>query len=254
MIEVLSTAIVVIAAIPAKAGVVAFQNPQGAGHFDWVPATNQNGLNSIWLDITLPASSQPGTALGVSSYGQENYNDMASKILGVFGEAEIQVGNNSSLVWASASAEPIPASPAPANHGWSENPFIEVPAFGTNFVDRQESFVGVRFDPGDGWHYGWIGVVKTGIGLDAFAWGYETEPGVPICAGASADDPDCTGGTSAGDMNDDGVVDFADVEGFVGVLLGNPTPPGIIPDRADMDGDGDEDGQDIQPFVDALVP
>ncbi len=41
-------------------------------------------------------------------------------------------------------------------------------------------YLGVRFDPGDGVHYGWLGVVREAAELDAFAWGYETEAGAPI--------------------------------------------------------------------------
>jgi hypothetical protein len=46
--------------------------------------------------------------------------------------------------------------------------------------------MGVRFNDVDGYHYGWISVVRNGLDLDAFAWGYETEPGVPIIAGIPA--------------------------------------------------------------------
>lgn len=51
----------------------------------------------------------------------------------------------------------------------------------------QPRYVGVRFDSGTGIQYGWIGVVRnstSGLAFDAFAWGYETTPGVPITAGA----------------------------------------------------------------------
>jgi len=37
---------------------------------------------------------------------------------------------------------------------------------------------------GPGFHYGWVGVVRTAALLDAFAWGYETQVGVPVAAGA----------------------------------------------------------------------
>jgi hypothetical protein len=51
--------------------------------------------------------------------------------------------------------------------------------------------MGVRFIDMDGYHYGWISVVRHGndflqLDFDAFAWGYETEPGVPIIAGIPA--------------------------------------------------------------------
>jgi len=53
-------------------------------------------------------------------------------------------------------------------------------------------YIGVKIpdlDGGAGFHYGWIGVIRNGgapgaEGLQAFAWGYETDIGVPINAGA----------------------------------------------------------------------
>lgn len=56
------------------------------------------------------------------------------------------------------------------------------------------AYIGLRVDLGygDGFRYGWMGVVwdpdaPEGIGfLDAFAWGYQTDPGAPIAAGVPA--------------------------------------------------------------------
>lgn len=56
------------------------------------------------------------------------------------------------------------------------------------------AYLGLRVDLGygDGFRYGWMGVVwdpdsPQGVGfLDAFAWGYETEAGAPIGAGVPA--------------------------------------------------------------------
>ena len=182
---VLTAALFAIAATQANATVVVFENPAGAGHFDWVPAANQNGLNATWLDITQPANSQPGAVLGHASFGQENFSDLASKVLGGGPiSAEIQVGFNSALALVSVAGELVPAeTPLPPSYGWAINPFIDHPSLGSNLVDGQESYLGVRFDLGSGWQHGWIGIEKNGIALDAFAWGYETEPGVPIAAG-----------------------------------------------------------------------
>ena len=48
------------------------------------------------------------------------------------------------------------------------------------------TYLAARFTLSDGTHYGWIGVefFDDGIQLDVFAWGYETEAGVAIEAGA----------------------------------------------------------------------
>lgn len=54
------------------------------------------------------------------------------------------------------------------------------------------TYLAVRFDPGDGFRYGWLGVIRGGDSvpgaesndLSLFAWGYQTEPGIRIRAGA----------------------------------------------------------------------
>ena len=53
----------------------------------------------------------------------------------------------------------------------------------TNLPEGVEPYLGIRFDLGGGYQHSWLGVVHTGPELDAFAWGYETEVGVPIPAG-----------------------------------------------------------------------
>jgi hypothetical protein len=50
-------------------------------------------------------------------------------------------------------------------------------------------YLGVQFSDVDGAHYGWVSVYSyfyIDLNLHAFAWGYETEPGVPIVAGIPA--------------------------------------------------------------------
>ncbi|MBN2563821.1 MAG: hypothetical protein JXQ75_23145 [Phycisphaerae bacterium] len=55
-----------------------------------------------------------------------------------------------------------------------------------------------------------------------------------------------------GDMNDDGKVGLEDIELFIVVLLGLDTDPYHVT-AADMDGSGTPDGNDIQPFVNAML-
>ena len=186
-IGVLAAILSTFVVMQAKAAIVSFQNPPGAGHYDWAPPAGTSQGVSHWMDIAQPASAQPGDPFVESSFRQDNFSDLASKIGGGGSVivSEIQVGNNHpSLALASAFGEMIPAeAPLPPNHGWAINPFTDHPSLGSNFVDGEQAYLGVRFDLGSGWQYGWIGVVKNGIALDAFAWGYETEPGVPIAAG-----------------------------------------------------------------------
>ena len=59
--------------------------------------------------------------------------------------------------------------------------------------EGQAAYLGVKFDVGIGTQYGWIGVVRTGMELEAFAWGFERNVGVPIAAGAAAAGACCEG-------------------------------------------------------------
>lgn len=56
----------------------------------------------------------------------------------------------------------------------------------------------------------------------------------------------------AGDMNGDGAVTLADVEGFVKALLQAPDSPLPIL-AADMNGDGCADGRDVGLFVGQIL-
>jgi len=60
------------------------------------------------------------------------------------------------------------------------------------------------------------------------------------------------GGGLPGDINDDGMVDEADLALFVAVLLGQETDPDVVT-RSDMNGDGLADGADAQLFVAAII-
>jgi len=59
-------------------------------------------------------------------------------------------------------------------------------------------------------------------------------------------------GTLVGDIDGDGDVDFDDLDAFVAVLVGNPLNPAHAA-RSDLNGDGTEDGGDIQLFVDHML-
>ena len=182
-VGVLTTTLFAIAATHANADVVSFQNPPGPGHFDWAPSSGE----IIGLDITLSAADQTGVTQGATTFEHTN-SDTFSFVDGTSDGREVRAGGiHGGLLWASVFGDPIPAqAPLPSNHNWNPSSLIIHPALGSNFAEGEEAYLGVRFDTdggGDNWHYGWIGVVRTGIEFDAFAWGYETEPGVPIAAG-----------------------------------------------------------------------
>ena len=68
----------------------------------------------------------------------------------------------------------------PSGAAWGQQGFTYHYYYGSQLPEAEATYLGVRFDLGEGFHYGWVGVVREGTGLEAFAWGYETTPGVPI--------------------------------------------------------------------------
>jgi hypothetical protein len=52
-----------------------------------------------------------------------------------------------------------------------------------------DTYLGVRFTIDGNFHYGWVGVNRSGAYLDVFAWGYETEAGVAARAGVPSPGP-----------------------------------------------------------------
>ncbi len=51
-------------------------------------------------------------------------------------------------------------------------------------TDGSQAYIGVRMTIDSAFHYGWIGVENHNGYIEVFAWGYETEAGVGIEAGA----------------------------------------------------------------------
>jgi hypothetical protein len=69
---------------------------------------------------------------------------------------------------------------------WSDAGYTNFPGFGSQLPEFAPTYMPLVFDLGLGSQFGWVGVTfDPGTPtLDAFAWGYETEVGVPIAAGA----------------------------------------------------------------------
>ena len=249
----LAGAAALAAGTSAYAEPVRFDNPADGevGHFHW-PAP----INGSWLDVTLDAASQPGMASGDSSFRHLIYDEPSYG----FGTVDTPVDEPNDVVVDQSSGYSVLVG---LDSGqiidnavgvWNPTGYATYVYAGlAAFAEGVSKYLGVRFDAGSGYQYGWIGVTRNGNELEAFAWGYETEPGVPICAGASAEDPNCVGGCVGGDMDDDGDVDADDVPLFVDALLGKALPPGST-DRSDLDACGPGgDGDDVQAFVDKLM-
>ena len=94
---------------------------------------------------------------------------------GVAGLTELEIVNGYQMVGLAG------GTLIPSGLGWN---YYSYAYAGSPFPEGVPLYLGVRFN-GPAWQYGWIGVERIdGNKLDAFAWGYETEPGVPIAAGA----------------------------------------------------------------------
>ena len=161
----LAAAAAIAAGTSAYADPVRFDNPAGPGHFQWP---------FQWLDITLDAPSQTGVQVHTSafnysgsSYGYVIPDNVAFEFQTT---AEYLEGINAGVA--------IPGGFEWLNFGWVEY-------YGASLLpEGVGTYLGVRFDLSGANHYAWIGVERAGTQFDAFAWGYETDPGVPIAAGA----------------------------------------------------------------------
>ena len=232
----LAAATALAAGTAAYADQVRFDNPAHGepGHFHWaVPCCD----NSNHLQVTLPASEQPGGPAEPArfihylnpNYGLVKRSAPSTKLEIFFAPKD---NPNYAVVSGADAGDMIPTGAEFFIFGYSnfKYPGIEFEAF----PEDVQKYLGVKFDLGSGYNYGWIGVVRSGNVLDAFAWGYETEPGVPIPAGAGGGTP------CAADQDGDGDVDAADLA----QLLGAWGPcDGDCP--ADFDGDGDVDAADL---------
>jgi hypothetical protein len=131
------------------------------------------------LDVTLSAPQQTNSALSPSSFSQA-----ISPSNGVIGgnqpPAALQTGGLYGYFLVGVGAGDL----IPSGAAWDADGFTYYTGFGGELPEGQATYLGVRFELGSGLQYGWIGVVRVGLELDAFAWGYETEPGVSIPAGA----------------------------------------------------------------------
>lgn len=164
----------------AYAAPVRFDNPAHGepGHFHWPHEAPPNAVN---LDLALPASEQPGsiTLSSVLQFNAASYGWVGRE---VGTNADVQVGGYSNYFLVGVGAGEAVPSGAP----WAARGYSYYPGYGYSEIpEGQSTYLGVRFDTGSGTQYGWVGVVRTGLELEAFAWGYETDPGVPIAAGAA---------------------------------------------------------------------
>lgn len=189
-VQALAAGAMIAAGTQAYADPVRFDNlPAGEpGRFDWTVSNQPEQSQLRWLDVMLGVADQPFGPYSQqdappAAFGQHEDNGFVFASMG--GPAQnsgIQV--DSAWEWFLVgvnSGELIPSGFPWATYGGTY-----YPGYGSELPEDQATYLGVRFDLGSGFQYGWVGVVMdpTDHLLDAFAWGYETVPGEPIEAGA----------------------------------------------------------------------
>ncbi len=162
----------IAAGTQAYASPVRWDNPSpgSPGHFDWAVAGVRTGL-----DITQSAASQADGDEGPVVFEQYLPGAGFGAVYAPLGGG-VEVGGYGDYL-----LDPVPRGSAiPSGATWGDYGFTSYPGYGSELPEGVRVYLGLRFDPGDGMHYGWIGVVRDNLELDPFAWGYETEAGVPI--------------------------------------------------------------------------
>lgn len=183
----LAAAAAIAAGTQAYAMPVRFDNPAGPGHFDWIPEIIGFPSSST-LDITRPANDQPYEGVlqqGPGLLRQQDFNPSPGTVgalLGYGGDVNVEFGYQGVYRF----VEGLPSGTLiPSGRPWYFRAYTDISYFGLPGLipEGVETYVGVKFQQ-FGTYYGWIGVVRTGTFLDAFAWGYETDAGTPVAAGA----------------------------------------------------------------------
>lgn len=165
-------------------GPVLFTNPVGASRFEWAPVTS--GIE-VGLNLLRPAKEQTGSPSGPAIFGQLRFGTNHAAIRGHAESRILTVQSPSSrcplvlgLDHDDAWVVPSPVSARFTTIGFVQKRYLDETEAEFAFVEETPRFIGVRFNLGRGVQFGWIGVVRTGLKLDVFAWGYESVPGAPI--------------------------------------------------------------------------
>ena len=168
-----------------------FDNPPGPNHFDW----KWSGGDGARLYMLASAANQTGTSTAPGSFfkSQDAYGAGETIGRGTGGGAEFEellrtTINGYPFVVGFDSGDLIPPAPPIPDVVFGGGAYAYTTSYGAYYYgapptllpDGVPTYIGVRFDLGAGDHYGWIGLIRNGQETDAFAWAYETEPGVPI--------------------------------------------------------------------------
>ena len=167
------------------------------GHFHW--ATSGPALGNM-LDVALPAGGQPGSAYATTSIENRVSGGYATFVSYLSAGAGLQA-TSTGLGYALGfdKGDPLPNASGPCSfYGdpfcFSKGGYLYYPGY--KYVpEGVPAYLGVAVGGAyctyyNNCQYGWIGVVRTGAELEAFAWGFESTPGTAINAGdPQAGDP-----------------------------------------------------------------
>lgn len=205
-VKALAAGAAIAAGTQAYAAPIRFENPPPGepNHFTW--ATGYEYWKALY--INLPAEQQGNQdyagPYGGFERGPRSFSRTAEWFYygwhpgfvaaGWFWEglpnADIQTDTGSyGFAWGFAAGQTIPSLAALWDHtsyGGSMGK-VRDPASGASLIpEGMPAYLGVRISNlagGAGWHYGWIGVIRSAGSLEAFAWGYESDINTPIAAG-----------------------------------------------------------------------
>jgi len=164
----------------AMAGIVFFENPPEGDpeHFNW----HRNDLDAPftfeqWLDITKPSTDQMGLTNG-DSVGQlffDSGGDLFNITAGGAAVAKLEGGLTQAFEFG-ATIDGSSTFDDGAIHAGLINAELT-----SDFEEGVTLYMGVQTESGN---FGWIEVVRDRFNFTTTGWAYETEPGVPINAGA----------------------------------------------------------------------
>jgi hypothetical protein len=168
-------------AVSAYAEPIRFDNPSGPDHFVWYGGVSV----PIGLEVISDPGAQTGAYGGIAQFHQRDALPGNDYVAGAAG-GQVASGGYSDLFAIGFDAGTL----IPTGGTWRSNAKIYHPTYGSWLPEGVPTYLAIEFplEVGGPMHYGWIGVEKFiapdgSHQLDAFAWGYETQPDTPILAG-----------------------------------------------------------------------
>ena len=175
--QALAAGAAIAAGTQAYADPVRWDNPGlgEPGHFDWAVPGAATGL-----DVRQGPAAQPAGGSAPSVF--EQYVDDAGDFGVLFAPTGggVEVGGYLDLFLSPVYPAGHMTMMIPSGAAWNEHGYISYPYLGSLLPEGARVYLGLNFALEDGTHFGWISVARNSVELEAYAWGYETEPWVGI--------------------------------------------------------------------------